>query len=355
VDGLLRQLEAWGIRDDTLVIFMGDNGSAEAGRSERGLFNAGMRGGKGTCYEGGVRVPCYFSWPRAFGPGHAVDQVCAHVDYLPTIADLVGGALPADLDLEGRSLVPLLADPEAAWPDRMFVTHVGRWGVDDDPNDFKFRGMSVRSQRFRWANGKELYDLWEDPGEQRDIAKDHPEIAVKMAEFYDTWWAKTLPIVSRPQRIHLGNDAENPARLTCHDWQVSQVAGDDPAQRRLQVWQQEVLARVATDESPEQQRELVLSGMGSWGVVFDQAGEYAITLRKLPAAARPEQRALKPGTAHILCGEVCASRAVAAGDTEAVLTVALPAGEAMLEAWFTDQTPDGSDCGAFFVDVERVG
>jgi len=352
---LLQQLEDWGILDDTLVIFMGDNGSAEAGRPDRGLFNAGMRGGKGSPYEGGVRVPCFFSWQKAFGPGHAIEPVCAHVDYLPTIADLVGGQLPADLDLEGRSFAPLLADPEADWPDRMLVTHVGRWGVEDDPNDSKYRNMAVRSQRYRWANGQVLYDLWEDPGEQHDVAATHPEVIAAMTEFYDAWWAKTLPSVAAPQRIHLGHEAENPARLTCHDWQESVVAAGDPAQRRLAVWQQEVLAKVATDESPEQRREIIFSGMGAWGVVIEQAGTYRLTVRKLPAVATTEQRALKPGSAHVLCAGVTAERTVAAGDTEAVLDLALPAGEAMLEAWFTGQAPAGALCGAFFVEVERIG
>ena len=354
VAGLLRQLEEWGILDDTLVIFMGDNGSAEAGRPERGLFNAGMRGAKGSAYEGGVRVPCYFYWPRAFGTGHTIEPVCAHVDFLPTIADIVGGRLPADLDLEGRSMVPLLADPEAEWPDRMLVNHVGRWGVEDDPNDFKFRAMSVRSQRHRWANGTELYDLWEDPGETTDIAADHPKVVAEMAAFYDAWWAKTLPIVSQPQKIHIGNDAENPARLTCHDWQVSQVAGDDPAQRKLAVWQQDVLALVASDEAWEQRGEPIFGGMGSWGVVIDQPGTYAVTLRKLPAAATPAQRALKAGRAHVLCGDARASQEVGEGDTEAVIRIELAPGEAMLEAWFEGQTQNGTDCGAFFVDLERL-
>lgn len=353
--GLLRQLEDWGILDDTLVIFMGDNGSAEAGRPERGLFNAGMRGGKGSPFEGGVRVPCYFYWPKAFGAGHAVEPVCAHVDFLPTIADLVGGSLPAGLDIEGRSFANLLADPQADWPDRMLVTHVGRWGVEDDPNAFKHRAMSVRSQRYRWTNGRELYDLWEDPGEQTDVAANHPDVIAAMAAYYDAWWAKTLPIVREPQRIHLGNPAENPARLTCHDWQESVVAAGDASQRRLQVWQQEVLAKVATDESPEQQKEIAFSGMGAWGVVLEQAGTYRVTVRKLPAAATVAQRALKAGTANVLCAGVSASRVVAAGDTEAVLDLELPAGEAMLEAWFTGQVAGDALCGAFFLDVEWIG
>ncbi|NBU42109.1 MAG: hypothetical protein EBS51_15190, partial [Planctomycetia bacterium] len=125
VGRLLRQLDDWGIADDTLVVFTTDNGTAAG----HGVFNDGMKGAKGTPHRGGTRVPSFWRWPGTLPAGVDVPAVAAHIDVLPTLCEIAGAAIPADLAprLEGRSLVPLLRDSSAPWPDRPLVTHVGRW------------------------------------------------------------------------------------------------------------------------------------------------------------------------------------------------------------------------------------
>ena len=109
VGRLLARIDAqpWG--RDTLVIFQTDNG-----HSVDGLFNAGMRGMKGTPYEGGIRVPAFWRWPARLPAGVDCAALTAHVDVFPTLAALAGADLgPLRRQVEGRSLLPLLADPGA--------------------------------------------------------------------------------------------------------------------------------------------------------------------------------------------------------------------------------------------------
>jgi arylsulfatase len=107
---------------DTLVIFMTDNGGAGGVK----VFNVGMRGSKNTPYQGGTRVPAFFRWTGTLQPGD-VDRLASHIGMFPTLAELTGAPLPKNVKLDGRSLVPLLTDRAAAWPDRYLFTHIGRW------------------------------------------------------------------------------------------------------------------------------------------------------------------------------------------------------------------------------------
>lgn len=125
---LLRTLEDWGIAQNTLVIyFTGDNG----GTAGTKIFNAGLHGGKGTPYQGGTRATAFFRWPGGKIPaGAECDALSAHIDIFPTLAELTGAKLPEEVksQVEGRSLLRLLTNPKAEWPDRTLVHHVGRWG-----------------------------------------------------------------------------------------------------------------------------------------------------------------------------------------------------------------------------------
>ena len=158
----------------------------------KALYNAGMRGKKGSPYEGGTRVPGFFRWKGRTPEGVDVGALAAHVDIFPTLAELCGGKLPAGVKLDGRSLVPLLRDPKAEWPDRTLFTHVGRWGKGQAAQS-KFRACSVRSQRYRLVNNRELYDITNDPGEKTNVIAKHPDVVAAMRKAYDQWWAEVLP------------------------------------------------------------------------------------------------------------------------------------------------------------------
>jgi arylsulfatase len=112
VGKLLAKLADWGIANETLVIFMNDNGGT-AGVS---VFNADMRGSKGSAWLGGTRASSFWRWPGVVEPGDCA-ALAAHIDFFPTLADLAGITLPenAKAQVEGRSLVPLLENPSAPW------------------------------------------------------------------------------------------------------------------------------------------------------------------------------------------------------------------------------------------------
>lgn len=182
---LLQRLDDLELAKETLVIFVTDNG-----HSVRSVYNAGMRAAKGSPYEGGTRVPSFWRWPGHISAGVDSAALTAHVDLLPTLAGLVGQPAPDKLD--GRSLVPLLENPEAAWPDRLLFTHVGRWETGQAAAA-KYRGCAVRDARFKLVNNTELYDLKNDPGESRNVIQEHPDEVRKLREAYEDWWKDVLP------------------------------------------------------------------------------------------------------------------------------------------------------------------
>jgi len=191
---LVSRLNNWGIDKNTLLIFMTDNGGTGGVR----VFNDGMRGAKGTPYRGGTRVPAFFRWTGTLQPGER-KNLSAHVDIFPTLAELAGASVPADPRPDGRSLVPLLKDAGASWPDRYLFTHVGRWELGKAAES-KYARCRVRNARFSLVNSKtekswELYDLSSDPGEKNDLARERADVVSRMDAVYDRWWEEVLPLL----------------------------------------------------------------------------------------------------------------------------------------------------------------
>ncbi|MHC4250594.1 MAG: arylsulfatase [Planctomycetota bacterium] len=199
---LLAKLDALGVRDDTIVIFLSDNG----GVWTRDLvYTAGLRGKKGTIYEGGIRVPCVMDWPGRFVAGRKIDRIAAHVDIMPTLLEATGVKPEREVEFDGVSLMPLLTGSvaQADWPDRTLVMQGYPTGTPQ-----RRRCYMVQNQRyklvqpignkhsghpsakpipedvFRYA----LYDIEADRGENNDIAARHPEIVAKMKAEYEAWF-----------------------------------------------------------------------------------------------------------------------------------------------------------------------
>jgi arylsulfatase A-like enzyme len=198
---LIMKLREWNLETNTLVIFMTDNGGT-AGVS---VFNAGMRGGKNTPYLGGARVPSFWRWPGGFKGGVDCDRLAAHIDVFPTFVEVAGAAMnrvPRN-QVEGRSLLPLLKNPEANWPERMLVTHIGRW-EKGTVSGAKYRNCSIRTKDFQLVSAPgpkqdaavprwQLFNLQKDRAETRNVIREHPEMARRMAEAYDDWWREVQP------------------------------------------------------------------------------------------------------------------------------------------------------------------
>ena len=192
----MKRLTELGLVENTLVIFMTDNGGTEGVH----IHNAGMRGSKVTPWVGGTRVPSIWRWKGKLTPSD-VHALTAHVDLFPTFVELSGAKLGDDvaMKLEGRSLVPLLKDPQAKWDDRRLVTHVGRW-ERGQASRAKFQNCSVRNTRFQMVSLSQdqkpqwqLFDLAADPGEKTDVLERFPEVAQELAKHYDAWWDSIQP------------------------------------------------------------------------------------------------------------------------------------------------------------------
>ena len=201
---LMNKLAEWNALENTLVIFTTDNGATHLRGTLDGKkvkhFNANLKGGKNSPYEGGNHVPLFFYWKGVLTEGKDINQLIAHVDLYKTFTELAGAKLPEDIQpLEGFSLVPLLEDTAINWKDRLLFTHCGRWktGMVDEA---KYVKMAIRSQQWRFVNNKELYDVAVDPGETNNIADTNPEVISKFKLPYDQWWNNSIPLMVNENR-----------------------------------------------------------------------------------------------------------------------------------------------------------
>jgi arylsulfatase A-like enzyme len=176
VGRVLDRLDELKLSDRTIVIYFSDNGPASA------RWNGGMRGRKGSTDEGGVRSPLLVRWPGKIPAGRRVTEVAAAIDILPTLAAMTGVPIVGDKPLDGQSLAPLLLDPVDAneWRDRTIFSH---WNGK----------VSARTRTYRLDSAGRLYDMTRDPGQTRDVAAEHPDVAARLKEEVARWSAELLP------------------------------------------------------------------------------------------------------------------------------------------------------------------
>ncbi len=269
VGRVMAQLRELGIEDKTLVIYLNDNGPNT--RRYVGPF----RGMKTEVYEGGIRSPLWLHWPARLSPERRSERPAAHIDVMPTILEACGVPLPNGVQIDGRSLLPLLGDDaeqaEADWPDRTLVIQAHRGAIPQRYNHFM-----IRDDRWKLINnsgfGNEqlpgepefsLYDLREDPGETRDLADKHPEIVQSLKQAYDDWFddvTTTRPDNFSPPNIIIGG-SENPTKLTRQDLREGAWIGDGPP--------------------------------GYWQLDVVQAGRYDIKLLIAPTKDMPETATIR--------------------------------------------------------------
>ncbi len=357
VGELRAMLKRLGIYENTIFIFTTDNGTASGEK----VYNAGMRGKKGSPYDGGHRVPFFVHWPVAgWNKQHVVAELTHAIDIVPTLLDMTGSTKPDSVKFDGVSIKNLL-DPavDVQWPDRFIITDSQRVV---DP--IKWRQSAVMSQRWRLINGKELYDIKPDPGQASDVAQKHPEQVAKMREFYDTWWAELEPTFSQTPEIYLGHPDHPVVNMTAHDWIG---ASGTP-------WHQGLIRnaypfKLGEQRDPDKGTKLVHDGY--WAVKVLADGDYQFSVRRWPAEAdQPITASLAPGAdvpgATIayraaegkslpatrgtlrIDGRIVGSKPVPATDTEVMFTAALSKGSHQISPVF--DTPYG-EVGAYYTIV----
>lgn len=204
---LMTKLEQWQLLDNTLVIFMSDNGMTGGGSGDRDkplgylpegspleFYNANMKGLKGSADEGGVRVPFFVRWDGHIQADQSVDRIASHIDIFPTLAALAGVELPAG-QVEGRNLLPLLENPSVEWPDRFLFTHIGRWPTGSNPDDFQWKNFAVRNQQYRFVDNTQLFDMQVDPSQTKNVIAEHPQVVEEMRAAYDKFWKEARPLM----------------------------------------------------------------------------------------------------------------------------------------------------------------
>ena len=234
---LMNKMKEWDLDKDTILIFMSDNGMTGGGSGRMGqdvakgypFFNAGMKGLKGSAEEGGVRVPFLVRWDNQWKPGRDIETLSAHIDILPTFAEIAGiKKLPLN-QVEGRSFLPLLTGKKKKLPDNRYLfTHRGRWPTETEPDEHKSFNYSIRSEKWRYVAPQSarkglnsqgsLYNMKEDPGQKNNIIEKHPKVVKKMKKAYEQFWKETRPLMvnesvpmskTRPYHIWFEEQSKN--------------------------------------------------------------------------------------------------------------------------------------------------
>jgi hypothetical protein len=227
---LLRKLDELNLSKNTVVIFMTDNGPQQR------RYVGGMRGLKGTVYNGGVRVPFFMRYPAGNIGSRDVKTTSAHIDVLPTIAGLCNAVVPADRKIDGRSLLPLLKN-EIATDDRPLFFYWTR------RNPEKYNNIALMKGNYRFVGQADhdaqpeefqLFDISSDFGEQANIIKEKPLLAMNMKRTLDSMLLDLSGSenMSSPQFISVGTIHENPVILNRNDawgergvWEQEEVHG----------------------------------------------------------------------------------------------------------------------------------
>ena len=354
------------IEDDTIFIFMTDNGSSMATKSngeplnrlsaevkaaieaktgkKLTTLNSYMREGKASTYEGGHRVPFLIRWPNGnLGQPGEFSDLSAHVDILPTLLDLINVDAPS-LDTDGISLVSLLKEGTPL-PDRTMVVTNQRV-LHPDP----LRPYSVMQGHWRYVHavekgGVELFDLSNDPGQRNDVSKNYPKRVASMARAYDKWWIHTTIKGTPTTRPIIGSIYENPSRLTGMDW-LSPNTGQVP------WW-----PGFGTDKWGKghgwvgNEHKFKVS---PWALKVAKTNSYAMTLylHDIPA-----NKVIGKEFAHLQLNGVTRTLPIPEGSTFITFKTLLKAGNLDVRAWF-DNKPDDSGLNkglpAFYLYVEKI-
>lgn len=338
----LKELE---LEENTILIWMTDNGSSAGCSLDRNQFvkegyNAGMRGKKGSEYDGGHRTPLFLHWPDGgFSEGRDIDQLTANIDVLPTLIDLCGLETPENVEFSGVSIKPLLMGETAEWLDRVVVTDSQRVEYP-----IKWRKSATMTNRWRLINGIELYDILEDPGQRNDVADEYPDVVQYLRQHYEQWWELVSESFDDECPIVIGSDHEKVSRLTSHDWHGKQCA-----------WNQGQIRQG-------------LECNGYWVIEIACDGNYEFELQRWP---KEEEIAITDGipgkitgwyhggraidlkTAELRIGEQEKTQPIDPSAQSVKFTFSLKAGVTHLQTFLTDA--GGVSIGAYYVYAKRRG
>jgi arylsulfatase A-like enzyme len=341
---LLDKLDELKLSENTILIFMTDNGSSGGWKT----FNAGMRGGKGAPYDGGHRVPCFIRWPAGdLGPPRSVSAMTSIADIFPSLVEAcqipsTDNSTISNHHLDGQSFIAPLRGQRSFDSERMIYT-----GVYSGSAPTTLHQTAILFQQWRLVHGNELYDIHADPGQRNNLAKTNPDVVQKMRTQYEQWRKPIEVTLQDIPRIVVGNRHENPAWLNTWD-----------------VFGQSVYMQHQVEECERAD--------GYWEIDVEEAGLYQVTLRRWPPEVdRKLQDGLtikratkvgKPGTviqgadmARLQIGGLDLATAINPSDTEVCFEVKLAAGPCRLQGWFMNtKVLGGATWGAYYAAVKKL-
>lgn len=312
---LMEVLDQAEIKDNTILIYMTDNGTSAGLKGKTG-FNAGMRGKKNSEYEGGHRVPLIIKWPNGnIKPGKSISQLTAHIDIVPTIIDLCNLRAPIT-NYDGKSLKDLLISDKPGWLERTLIVESQRVV---DP--IKWRKSAVMTERWRLINGKELYDIIKDPSQKKDLKDKYPKIVNHLRNSYENFWNDVSREHAITSHITIGSDNAPIVALSSHDWLIDQ----------LSPWNQKHII------------EGFCATSSFWSVQSETDGTYEVSLRRWPAET---DKAINDGTygkaynythARLKINDIDVTKPIPLNAKEVTFSIELPKGIFQLAPEFISQ------------------
>jgi len=329
---LFREIKNMGLEENTIVIFMTDNGPCpwfggvvidfETGFVEEG-YTDGMRGGKIWGYENAHHVPFFMRWPKGnIEGGKDIDAIAAHIDVMPTLIDLCGLKVDNKLNMDGRSLEPLLSGKAKDWNDDRTVI------IDNQRVEYPVKNKEYQVMTKQWRLVKretnELYNIKTDPEQKHNIASKHPDVVDDLYKRYDTYWEDVSVDFDKYAQIHIGTPYENPVTLYPHDAHT---------RNKKKIW----VINVAQD------------------------GKYEIGLTRAPKESgkgivkyKDGDKKIEAGSAYLNIGNVSKTEPIISDMKTVTFEVDLKAGTTCLDAFFKINST-GQTLGSPYVYVNYIG
>lgn len=373
LDAKLREL---GLFDNTIVLFTSDNGSRDA-EAVKG-FTPRFPGSKASARgDAGTRVPTLLRWPSGGlqAAGSTENTLLGAQDLVPTFMDICDLPNPKGTVFDGISILPVLQGA-SDWPERMLFEQQGS-AIHPQTKGHKF---CVRTQKWRLFQDA-LYDIENDNRQSKNVANEYPEVVQELTAAYEAWYDSLQPGFQNLTHIVVGNPAENPSVITCHDWSPE---GEDL--KRLLELERSGKGR-AKHNVPWLQKS-VAGGVpvnGYWHIDVEQAGTYQVELRRWPreadkpmnwgneptagmnavyeaarcAGETPLQRKtgkkLKIDAVRLKIGDTFdETREVQDRDHAVVFEVTLSQGKTTMQSWMINQDKPEENRGAYYVYMSRV-
>lgn len=341
---LMTAIDKLGLKENTIVIFTNDNGTAGGAKLDtdghviKG-YNAGMRGKKVSEYEGGHRVGFMATFPDTYAINEtSYDELTTYTDLVPTILDIVGYNDLESKSFDGESIFPLLKNGDQTELDDRIVI------VDTQRSELpvKWKRSCVMRDQWRLINQTELYNLKFDPGQKDNIIGHHPALVNEFVNAYESWWSDQEQDHEIDNRIIIGSEHENPSLLMSHDWHAEHTP----------PWHQAHVRSAQISNGP-------------WSLHVAETGNYEIKLYRwhpdlnikiddgIPAYDDWKVgKELKLINAKISFGnEYLESKTIQNG-THFLFETTLNKGDLDFQTWIVDDA--GVERGSYYVEIKKV-